>query len=67
MQAGGTRVMNCSRSPKSSPNSATSRDARSIAGASSVTHPAGIKLPNGEIRIWRSDFLAWLERLREAA
>jgi len=29
--------------------------------------PAGIKLPNGEVRIWRSEFLAWLETLREAA
>ncbi|MCO5991621.1 helix-turn-helix domain-containing protein [Actinoallomurus spadix] len=29
--------------------------------------PAGIKLPNGEIRIWRSEFAAWLETLREAA
>jgi predicted DNA-binding transcriptional regulator AlpA len=29
--------------------------------------PAGIKLPNGEIRIWRSEFHAWLETLREAA
>jgi predicted DNA-binding transcriptional regulator AlpA len=29
--------------------------------------PAGIKLPNGEIRIWRSEFLAWLEKLRDAA
>jgi predicted DNA-binding transcriptional regulator AlpA len=29
--------------------------------------PAGIKLPNGEIRIWRSEFLGWLETLREAA
>jgi predicted DNA-binding transcriptional regulator AlpA len=29
--------------------------------------PAGIKLPNGEIRIWRSELLAWLETLREAA
>jgi len=29
--------------------------------------PAGIKLPNGEIRIWRSEFLAWLDTLREAA
>jgi predicted DNA-binding transcriptional regulator AlpA len=29
--------------------------------------PVGIKLPNGEIRIWRSEFLAWLEKLREAA
>ena len=29
--------------------------------------PAGLKLPNGEIRIWRSEFLLWLERLREVA
>lgn len=29
--------------------------------------PTGIKLPNGEIRIWRSEFLDWLESLREAA
>jgi hypothetical protein len=29
--------------------------------------PAGLKLPNGEIRIWRSDFTSWLEKLREAA
>lgn len=29
--------------------------------------PAGIKLPNGEIRIWRSELLCWLESLREAA
>jgi predicted DNA-binding transcriptional regulator AlpA len=29
--------------------------------------PAGLKLPNGEIRIWRSEFTAWLETLREAA
>ena len=29
--------------------------------------PAGIKLPNGEIRIWRSEFLSWLEKLRDAA
>jgi predicted DNA-binding transcriptional regulator AlpA len=29
--------------------------------------PAGLKLPNGEIRIWRSEFTAWLESLREAA
>ncbi len=29
--------------------------------------PTGIKLPNGEIRVWRSDFLAWLETLREVA
>jgi len=29
--------------------------------------PAGLKLPNGEIRVWRSEFAAWLEGLREAA
>jgi predicted DNA-binding transcriptional regulator AlpA len=29
--------------------------------------PAGIKLPNGEVRIWRSELMAWLETLREAA
>ncbi|MCO6010551.1 helix-turn-helix domain-containing protein [Actinoallomurus purpureus] len=29
--------------------------------------PAGLKLPNGEIRIWRSEFASWLETLREAA
>ena len=29
--------------------------------------PAGLKLPNGEIRVWRSEFNAWLESLREAA
>jgi predicted DNA-binding transcriptional regulator AlpA len=29
--------------------------------------PRGIKLPNGEIRIWRSELLSWLEKLREAA
>lgn len=29
--------------------------------------PAGIKLPNGEIRVWRSELLAWLHTLREAA
>jgi predicted DNA-binding transcriptional regulator AlpA len=29
--------------------------------------PKGIRLPNGEIRVWRSDFTAWLENLREAA
>jgi predicted DNA-binding transcriptional regulator AlpA len=29
--------------------------------------PAGLKLPNGEIRVWRSEFTAWLESLREAA
>jgi predicted DNA-binding transcriptional regulator AlpA len=29
--------------------------------------PNCIKLPNGEIRVWRSDFAAWLDTLREAA
>ena len=29
--------------------------------------PAGIKLPNGEIRVWRSEFTNWLENMREAA
>ncbi|GII84157.1 excisionase [Sphaerisporangium siamense] len=29
--------------------------------------PKGFKLPNGEIRVYRSDFEAWLETLREAA
>ncbi|WP_432869270.1 helix-turn-helix transcriptional regulator [Microbispora rosea] len=29
--------------------------------------PEGIKLPNGEIRIYRSELTAWLESLREAA
>ncbi|WP_311932384.1 helix-turn-helix domain-containing protein [Microbispora sp. H11081] len=29
--------------------------------------PEGIKLPNGEIRIYRSEFTAWLESLREVA
>ncbi|MFB9834185.1 helix-turn-helix transcriptional regulator [Actinoallomurus acaciae] len=28
--------------------------------------PAGLKLPNGEIRVWRGEFVAWLEKLREA-
>ncbi len=27
--------------------------------------PRGLKLPNGEIRIYRSEFRAWLETLRE--
>lgn len=27
--------------------------------------PHGLKLPNGEIRIWRSEFSAWLASLRE--
>ncbi|MCC5578995.1 helix-turn-helix domain-containing protein [Microtetraspora sp. AC03309] len=29
--------------------------------------PEGFKLPNGEIRIYRSEFTAWLETLREVA
>jgi predicted DNA-binding transcriptional regulator AlpA len=29
--------------------------------------PQGYKLPNGELRIYRSDFAAWLESLREVA
>jgi len=29
--------------------------------------PKCIKLPNGEIRIWRTDLAAWLESLREVA
>ncbi|XVQ84004.1 helix-turn-helix transcriptional regulator [Microbispora siamensis] len=29
--------------------------------------PEGFKLPNGEIRIYRGEFTAWLESLREAA
>lgn len=27
--------------------------------------PSAVRLPNGELRIWRSDLEAWLERLRE--
>jgi predicted DNA-binding transcriptional regulator AlpA len=27
--------------------------------------PSAVRLPNGELRIWRSDLHAWLERLRE--
>lgn len=27
--------------------------------------PQGIRLPNGEIRIWRSDFSSWLVSLKE--
>lgn len=27
--------------------------------------PEALKLPNGELRIWRSDLNAWLDRLRE--
>jgi predicted DNA-binding transcriptional regulator AlpA len=29
--------------------------------------PRGIKLPNGELRIWRSDFTTWLASLKERA
>jgi predicted DNA-binding transcriptional regulator AlpA len=29
--------------------------------------PQGIRLPNGELRIYRSDLNAWLESLRSAA
>ncbi|MEU8109507.1 helix-turn-helix domain-containing protein [Nonomuraea muscovyensis] len=29
--------------------------------------PEGFKLPNGELRIYRSEFTAWLQSLREAA
>ncbi|MFK4035610.1 helix-turn-helix transcriptional regulator [Nonomuraea wenchangensis] len=29
--------------------------------------PKGIRLPNGELRIYRSDLDAWLESLRSAA
>jgi predicted DNA-binding transcriptional regulator AlpA len=27
--------------------------------------PQGLKLPNGEIRIWRSEFSSWLTSLKE--
>jgi len=27
--------------------------------------PSAVRLPNGELRIWRSDLHSWLERLRE--
>jgi predicted DNA-binding transcriptional regulator AlpA len=27
--------------------------------------PEAIRLPNGELRIWRSDLNTWLDRLRE--
>jgi predicted DNA-binding transcriptional regulator AlpA len=27
--------------------------------------PSAVRLPNGELRIWRSDLHAWLDRLRE--
>jgi predicted DNA-binding transcriptional regulator AlpA len=29
--------------------------------------PDCIRLPNGELRVWRSEFRAWLERHREVA
>ena len=29
--------------------------------------PQCLKLPNGEIRIWRSEFLTWLASLKERA
>ena len=29
--------------------------------------PRGLKLPNGEIRIWRSEFTTWLASLKERA
>jgi hypothetical protein len=29
--------------------------------------PKCLKLPNGELRAWRSDFTAWLEDLQEGA
>ena len=31
------------------------------------TGPACIRLPNGELRVWRSELRAWLESLRSAA
>ncbi|MGW7477095.1 helix-turn-helix transcriptional regulator [Nonomuraea muscovyensis] len=29
--------------------------------------PACVRLPNDELRVWRSDLLAWLESRREVA
>ncbi|MEH1126477.1 helix-turn-helix transcriptional regulator [Micromonospora sp. CPCC 206061] len=29
--------------------------------------PECVRLPNGELRVWRSDLRVWLERQREAA
>ncbi|GAA5701470.1 hypothetical protein Save01_02282 [Streptomyces avermitilis] len=29
--------------------------------------PKALKLPNGELRVWRSDFTAWLREREEAA
>jgi predicted DNA-binding transcriptional regulator AlpA len=31
------------------------------------TAPQCLKIPNGELRTWRSEFLTWLESLRERA
>lgn len=31
------------------------------------TAPAGLKLPNGELRFWRSEVLTWLDGRREDA
>ena len=28
--------------------------------------PRAVRLPNGELRIWRSELYAWLDRLRES-
>ena len=27
--------------------------------------PSAVRLPNGELRIWRSELYSWLDRLRE--
>lgn len=29
--------------------------------------PAAVKLPNAELRFWRSEVMAWLDSLREVA
>jgi predicted DNA-binding transcriptional regulator AlpA len=29
--------------------------------------PECLRLPNGELRVWRSEFRAWLEQLRDRA
>ncbi|MFI0452159.1 helix-turn-helix transcriptional regulator [Actinomadura sp. 6N118] len=29
--------------------------------------PDAIRLPNGELRIWRSELMSWLNTLRDAA
>ena len=29
--------------------------------------PSAVRLPNGELRIWRSELIGWLDRLREDA